>query len=473
MAQALSDKKKFAKKSYLLHNKHINLTCFLEDYYHRFVVYRRSNQKLVLAYIANLLRCEKAHTNMERMVEQDTDSETDYHQYYHFLSESKWDHQSVNECTMLKTSALMEQIKLEKGKPTGLIIDESAHLKKGNESVGVARQYAGVAGKVDNCQVAVYCSLTTAENSTLIDTALFLPQKWIDDKARCLKAHIPEDKLVFKTKPQLALEMIKSKVALGVKFDWIGGDGLYGHNSELTRGLDQEGLFYVLDVHKDEMVYLEEPIISIPEKLKKRGRPVTVAVSNLAPIRLDHYCQSLAESDFSLLKIRKTTKGWKQLQVHTASVWHWNKEEEKAQYRTLIITKTEGSNPQIKYSFSNGEIEAYTKEEYAYFQSSRYWVERCFDDAKNEMGLSGYQVRGWLAWHHHQSLVMIASLYLLEIKLAEKPNYELMSVRDARIMIIAHLYADQKTITLLHNQMMKRHEARKKDIKRYYKNHDD
>lgn len=472
MAQALSDKKNFAKKSYLLDNDYINLNTCVETYDKRFVVHRRDSKMIALSYISNLLRCEKNHTNMERMVEQDIDSEIEYHQYYHFLSESKWDYQSVNECTMLQTSEIMAQIKLENNTPTGLIIDESATLKKGTESVGVARQYAGVVGKVDNCQVAVYCSLTNNENSTLIDTSLFLPQNWIDDKNRCNKAHIPEAKLVFKTKPQMALEMIKAQVALGVKFDWIGGDGLYGHNPELTRGLDKEGLFYVLDIHKDETIFLQDPIFSIPEKSKKKGRTPTRSKPNIAATRVDKYCKNLSDNDFKLVTVRKTAKGRKRLLVHTVAVWHWDGIEKKAKARTLLITKTIGKNPQVKYSFSNGKVDEYTIEKYAYFQSSRYWVERCFDDSKNEIGLSGYQVRGWLAWHHHQALVMMASLYLMKIKLAQKPDYELMSIRDARIMIIAHIYADQKTITLLHNQMIKRHKDRKKDIDRYYKNED-
>jgi SRSO17 transposase len=472
MTQELSDKKKFAEKSYLTDNKQLNLITHVGKYGKRFVVHRRDSHQMAFSYLSNLLRCEKSHTNMERMVEQDIDNETEYHQYYHFLSESKWDFQSVNECTMLQTSDLMEQIKLKNNKPTGLIIDESSHLKKGDESVGVARQYAGVAGKVDNCQVAVYCTLTNDENVTLIDTTLFLPQKWIDDKVRCDKAHIPEDKVVFKTKPQLALEMIKTKVALGVKFDWIGGDGLYGHNSELTRGLDEESLFYVLDIHKDETFFLQEPSFSIPKKSKTKGRTPTKIKPNIDAIRVDKYNNELKVNDFEQVIVRKTAKGLKHVMVHIVAVWHWDGLEEKAKARTLVITKTLGKNPKIKFSFSNGKIEEYTNQEYAYFQSGRYWVERSLDDAKNELGLSGYQVRGWLAWHHHQALVMMASLYLMKIKLEEKPNYELMSVRDARIMIIAHIYADQKTITLLHNQMLKRHKDRKRDIDRYYKNED-
>jgi len=97
-------------------------------------------------------------------------------------------------------------------------------------------------------------------------------EKWKNDKKRYDKAGIPESNQIFQTKPQKALSIIKSNVKLGVKFDWIGGDGLYGHNAELTHGLDKEGLFYVLDVHKDELIYLKEPTFSVPQRKGKRAK---------------------------------------------------------------------------------------------------------------------------------------------------------------------------------------------------------
>jgi SRSO17 transposase len=471
MGQVLSVLKKFCEKVYTTDNEHLNLYSFLGCYSNLFVVYRRNNIDKAYSYLLGLMKCEKSHTNMERMVEQVPDQE--YYQYYNFLSESKWDYKEVNKRTALEASALMGGRKAKSGKPTGLIIDESSHLKKGVESVGVARQYAGVSGKVDNCQVSVYCSLCNEDNATLIDTALFLPQKWIDDKQRCDKAHIPESERIFETKPEKALTMIKSNLALGVKFDWIGGDGLYGHNTELSRGLDKENLFYVLDVHKDELIYLEEPCFSVPAKQGKRGATPTKIKADKPSVRIDKYCNDLVENQWDNVEVRKTAKGLKFVFVHTVAIWHWNGIEEKAQARTLVITRTQEKNPKVKYSFSNGTITDYTAKEYAYFQCGRYWVERCFDDAKNEIGLSGYQVRKWIAWQHHQSLVMMACLYLLNIRIEKKSEYELMSVRDARIMIIAHLFSDQDTIAKLHDQMLIRHKNRKRDIDRYYKNNDD
>jgi len=471
MSQVLSEKKNFAKKGYFIENKQVSLHSFLEKYVDLFKVYRRNNTSTAYSYILGLMKCEKNHTNMERMVEQVP--EQAYHQYHNFLSESKWDYKAVNKQTALDVSVLMEGCKSRSGKPTGFIIDESAHLKKGKESVGVARQYAGVSGKVDNCQVAVYGSLCNEENAALIDTALFLPEKWTENKARCNKAGIPKSEYVFETKPQKALRMIRANLKLGVKFDWIGGDGLYGHNTELTRGLDAENLFYVLDVHKDELIYLAEPTFSIPPKKGTRGANPTKEKADKPALRIDEYFGNLIESQWDRVKIRKTVKGWKYVWAHTVAVWHWDGKEEKARPRTLVITRTEEKNPKVKFSFSNGGVTEYNREEYAYFQCNRYWVERCFDDAKNELGLSGYQVRKWNAWQHHQSLVMMAALYVLTIRIAQKPEYELMSVRDARIMIIAQLFDNQKTISKLHDQMAVRHKNRQRDINRFYKDIND
>jgi len=125
------------------------------------------------------------------------------------------------------TSQVMEAIKMKSKKPTGLIIDESAHLKKGIKSVAVGRQYAGVVGKVDNCQVGVYASLVNDHRAGLVNERLFIPKNWVNGKASCKLAGIPEEYIKFKTKPQLAMEMIDEMVNEGVEFDWVGGDEGY------------------------------------------------------------------------------------------------------------------------------------------------------------------------------------------------------------------------------------------------------
>ena len=123
-------------------------------------------------------------------------------------------------------------------------------------------------------------------------------------------------------------------------------------------------------------------------------------------------------------------------------------------------------NKDTKYSFSNGGINQYTPREFAYFQIQRYWVERNFDDAKNEVGMSDYQVRKWNGWHHHHALVFMASLFLLKQKIDYQKEAPLMSIRDARILVIVSLFGNQKDMETRLEQMKIRHKNRQNDIDR-------
>ncbi len=463
----IQSKKKFSQKSKKTSLSRRCLDAYFKTYNDIFIVHRRDNSPTAQNYIKGLFKCEKGHANMERM-EEETDSIT-YGAYQHFLSNSKWDYKELIKRISLDTSELLKNNKLRSKVPTGYIIDESAHLKKGKESVGVTNQYAGVVGKIDNCQVAVYSSLVNETRATIINGRLFLPEGWTSSKEKCDKAKIPEENRIYKTKPELALEMIDEDIKNGVEFVWVGGDGLYGHSLKLTKGLDEREKLYVLDVHKDELVFLEKPIILKPERKHPKGRSPVKKKPEGEQLRLDHYIKGLNHIDWLKVKVRKTTKGWLKLMVHVTDVWIWDSEEEKIIKRTLIITKTKGKKPKVKYSFSNGGADKYHPKEYAYFQAQRYWVERTFDDSKNELGMSDYQVRKWIGWQHHQSLVMMASLFLLKEKIANEKEYPLMSVRDARILIIAEMFGTKKQSEERLEQMKQRHYKRKKDIDRYYK----
>jgi len=466
MTQIQSKKNFFQKsKNSLLSTNYIG-GC-LTNYEDVFIVHRRDSSQTAKKYIEGLLACEKGHANMERMEEEINASE--YRAYQHFISNSKWDHKELISRISLDASKMLSENKKKSGVATGYIIDESSHLKKGKESVGVANQYAGVAGKIDNCQVAVYSSLVNDNRATIINERLFLPKSWTSSKQRCDKAKVPKEGRVYKTKPELALEMINEDIEQGVEFDWIGGDGLYGHNYQLTKGLDDRGKLYVLDVHKDELVFLEPPKIYLPGKKKGRGRKPEKLKAEGGQFRLDKYMGSLHETDWVKVKVRKTAKGWLKLKVHVVDVWVWDGEEDQARRRTLIISKTKEKKPKIKYSFSNGKPDEYTLKEYAYFQAQRYWVERTFDDSKNELGMSDYQIRKWTGWHHHQSLVMLASIFLLKGKIENEEGFPLMSVRDARILIIFAMFGTKEQYNKRLEQMNIRHLKRQQDIDRYYK----
>jgi len=462
-----SDKKNF--QNLLIHcNTGSWLNHFVYNFECLFQVARHNQTKTALQYIQGLLSLVKGKANMERMQEEIPDSE--YRAYQHFLTNSSWDYNGVLSKVRRDTSQLLKANKAKSKRPTGAIIDESSHLKKGTKSVGVAKQYAGVVGKVENCQVGTYISMVNDNRAGLVNERLFIPKNWINDKPRCKAAGIPKEEIQLKTKPQLALEMIDEMVDEGVEFDWVGGDGLYGHNRELRTGLDKRGLFFVLDVHKDEKVFLECPELIIPSKSGKRGRPSQKPRPNIEPIRLDKYVKELQEGDWSKeTKIRKTHKGWKKLMVHVRKVWVYEGGIDEIKERVLIITKTVDGKKDIKYSLSNGTIDQYTAEEYAYFQIQRYWVERTFDDAKNELGMSDYQIRKWNGWHHHHSLVFMANLFLLQQKIKHEQEAPLMSVRDARILVIVSLFGTEQDMEMRLEQMKNRHETRQKDIDRRYK----
>lgn len=463
MKQRRPEKKNFGFKGQgrFLYKKSLNALIY-SAYDGEFRVYRKSRTLVAIEYLSGLLQCEKGHENMERMVEKVTNS--DYKRYIHFLSVSQWSYKDANLITMKQADSLLRAQKEKSGRPTGFIFDETSHLKKGNKSVGVARQYAGVAGKVDNCQVSVHASLSNEKFCTLVGTELFLPEGWTKDKPRCQEAGIPESEIRHQTKPELAVKLVKKAIEASIEYDFIGGDGLYGHNAELTRALDKLLQFYVLDVHKDELIFLSEPTFCVPDRKSNKGRTPTLLQPDIAAIQLQNYMKTLSWEDFTREQIRKTAKGWKYVMVHTVTVWHWDGKEEKAQKRTLVITQSE----KTKYSLSIGAKEQSTNNEWAYFQCSRYWVERCFDDSKNELGMSGYQVTGWLAWQHHMALVMMAGLYILNIKIEQQDEMPLMSVRDARLLVIAINFATQREVDLCMEHTRIRHKQRQADIDRYY-----
>jgi SRSO17 transposase len=399
---------------------------------------------------------------MERMEEQVENSE--YRAYQHFISNSKWDYKGLQKQIAQDTSKLMGKQKEANHLPVGYIVDESAHLKKGKKSAGVGRQYAGVIGKVDNCQVGVYASLVNGCSASIINERLFLPESWTNDSARCEEAKIPEVSRTYKTKPELALEMIKQDIARGINFDWIGGDGLYGHNTKLCDGLDGLGLFFVMDVHKDETVFLQEPSFSIPVAKAGAGRKPTKLKASFDPVRLDKLQENIPGDEWKLEDIRDTVKGKLQLWVYKREVWTWDGESSKAKKRVLIITKTTDSKPKVKYSFSNGDIEAHSHGGYAYFVAQRYWVERSFDNAKNELGMSDYQIRKWQSWHTHHAIIMLASLLITTKMIECKEEIPLLSFKDARILIVTQICTTQIEMEQKIKQMQKRHVKRKADI---------
>jgi SRSO17 transposase len=230
--------------------------------------------KQAQAYLSGLLQATRR--NVQRMAE--VVPGTDAQALHHFLAHSPWDARAVMDQVAHEASAL-----LGGDQETCLLLDETCFAKKGRRSVGVARQWFGLEGKTDNCQVAVFAALARGQSVSLIDTELYLPREWVDDPARCEAAGIPEERRMLKTKPALAMELVSRARRSGVRFAWVAADGTYGQDRALLRALDDAGETFVVDVHRDQRVFLADP------DRRARGRRTAVKVSAVEDIRVDEW----------------------------------------------------------------------------------------------------------------------------------------------------------------------------------------
>src|SRR5271166_1625945 len=148
--------------------------------------------------------------------------------------------------------------------------DETGFPKKGTKSVGVKRQYSGTLGRTDNCQVAVFSNYSSAKGHTFMDRRLFLPEEWTDDRDRRTEAGVPAG-VIFRTKPELALEMVANAIGEHVPFRWVGGDSIYGNSPKFVQGVREFGKRYVLDISSEARVWTEEPEVIPPNRDQNRA----------------------------------------------------------------------------------------------------------------------------------------------------------------------------------------------------------
>ena len=388
----------------------------------------------------------------------------DYFQMQHFISESIWDGREVIDCVAQEVSKVLPKRKL-----TGLIIDESGWVKKGNKSVGVGHQYCGNVGKTANSQVAVFACLSNGDFASMVDARLYLPKDWCDNATRCKEAKIPDDKRVFKTKLELASDIIKHLKELGVSFDFVSGDGYYGNDAKLAREIDEMGYIYMLDIHSNQTIYLEEPQLIVPERTGKRGKTPHKLKPNTEGISVKQYFESLTDNDFETLTVRNTAKGKLKSDYHFAKVFIWDKITNQVEPRMLQVRKTKQKDGtiEIKYSFSNANLEQYTPEALAYMQAQRYFVEHCIKESKQTLGIDDFQTRLWLAWEHQIALNFMVSSFMLKEKLNCFDEIPLLSARDIKEILCFKLYK-QMTEEQLFEKIQKRHLIRQKDINCFY-----
>ncbi len=403
------------------------------------------------AYLAGLFQAEKR--NMERIAEVVPD--TDDQALQHFLSYSPWSHREVMDHVAIDVNKRLG------GSPnTCLILDESAFPKKGRASAGVARQWCGRLGKVENCQVGVFAALASEGEVALTDARLYLPEAWVNDPKRCKRAKIPEEERRYRSKPQLALEMVRHARRIGVSFAWVGVDSFYGADGAFLRALDADGEVFVADVKASQRIYLEDPRPRVPPRKSRRGKaPKWPKAQGPDSVRVDAWVREQPEDSWTRLTYRDSTKGPLTVEVLHRRVWLWDKREPRAHCWHLVVRRLVRAPKEIKYTLTNAPAET-PLERLVYMQGERYWVERTLQDAKSEVGMGQYQVRLWQGWHHHMAMVMMALLFMLEVRQAHRSELPLLSANDVRQVLAALLPRANVTFDDIYAQLVKRHQKR-------------
>jgi len=268
------------------------------------------------------------------------------------------------------------------------VIDESGFLKKGIHSAGVARQYRGTAGKIENCQIGVFLAYASAHGHTLIDRELYLPKEWTDDRERCHQAGIPDER-AFATKPELARQMLERAFEAGVTLAWVTGDSIYGDDRALRGWLEERKQAYVLAVSGKESVWLRE-----------KQRQIKTILAELS------------------------SQGWEQLSAGAPSkgprLYDWRRLELSAPaqqgWKRFLLIRRSISDPSEMRGYIVFARAHTALSDLVRVAGTRWTVEESIECAKGQVGLDHYEVRSWKGWYRHMTLAMWASAFLSVIR---------------------------------------------------------
>jgi SRSO17 transposase len=270
-----------------------------------------------------------------------------------------------------------------------LVLDDTGFVKKGTKSAGVQRQYSGTAGRVENCQIGAFLAYASQRGHALIDRELYLPESWTEDRERCRAAGIP-DEVEFTTKPRLGMAMLERAFAAGVPFSWVTADEAYGQVKYLRVWLEQHDAPYVLATKRNDTLITAGPGFGFAEQ---RADVLIAAVNPRTWRRLSVGAGAHGPRDYD----------WARVPIRIA--WapgrgHW-----------LLARRSISDPTEIAYYVCYGPRRS-TLLDLAWTAGSRWRIEECFAQAKNEAGLDHYQVRSFRAWYAHITLSMLALAWL-------------------------------------------------------------
>ena len=339
---------------------------------------RSEPRERVLAYVRGLL-APLERKNSWTLAEQAGEAIPDGMQ--RLLAYADWDAAAVRD-------DLRDYVVEHLGDPGGvLVVDETGFLKKGTKSAGVARQYSGTAGRVENCQVGVFLGYATPVGRTFLDRELYLPKAWAEDRARRAEARV-DPGVEFATKPELAMRMIARALDADVPAGWVTGDEVYGQHSRLRMMLEESQMPYVLAVPVNQHV-------------------IATVQGKLTELRAD------------ALAARLPAQAWKKISAGAGSkgprLYHWARAAirplEPAGGYWLLVRRNLKDPTDLAYYLCHGP-ERTPLHELVRAAGARWAIEETFQTAKGQVGLDQYQVRRYDSWYRHITLAMLAHAFL-------------------------------------------------------------
>jgi SRSO17 transposase len=380
------------------------LESFLKRYLPRF--YRVEQHELARVVLQGKL------SNLERKTSEPIAYQAGRHRkpVQHFVGAGLWDDESV-------MSELRQHVAEELADPDAvLVLDPSAFPKSGSDSCGVARQWCGRLGKVDNCQIGVFLGYVSSAGQALVNRRLYLPEEWAADAARRKKTHVPLA-VAFQKSWRIGLELIDG-TAPDLPFAWVAGDDEFGRCAAFRAELRQRRLQYVLDVPSNTLI-------------RDLGEIATEGRRRPPWRRVAAWAQAQPKSRWRKIRLGAGAKGPKV--VWAVEAWVQTKDEEGrvgGRERLVVIRTVEGE-PRCWYTLSNAAAETPLATVVA-VHGRRHGAEELFRAGKGEVGLDHYEVRSWVGWHHHMTLSLLALWFLqLERNRLGGENPGLDSAADA------------------------------------------
>ena len=441
-----------------------------------------SNHALTELKGSLLMETQRTYTNVSRNVITPLD---DGQNIQHFMSDSPWQHKPV---FSLICSQIMENKKLHGGM---LCIDESGDECSSSQKAGGNRQYFGRLGKIDLSQVGVVASYHQSQIWTLVEAELYYPKDWFTEpkKEEWKKLHIPKE-TIFKTKLEIAKDLIDRTISNGLDFNIVGADNFYGRDGDFRDFIATKGKNYLCCTPYNTKVYLTEPIVGVPNKKEGKSRkPIHEKVLNQDPIIVNCLTNSL---EFETIEIRNCERGILVYKHAFLPVWtlreqiSTNQTGEKYKklhpVKEMLIIRLEHTG-KYSYSFTNASIDTDHKQ-LALWRSDRYFVERTIQDTKSQAGWDELRSGKYRSYMHRLAIDALAIWFVASAKLEEReylvdnqhvkehdpiPDLSFANVRQLLLVAFPlNNISKEESIKLVNRHLLNRARSTKCRLKKYH-----